>query len=314
MQQTQFSYGFRQGFGQSGCVATIGTFDGVHLGHQAILLRLGEVAEHKRIPSVVVIFEPQPQEYFNPNAAPARLMSLREKVLALLESGVHRVVCLKFDSHLRSLTAQQFIEQFLVGQLHVQHLEIGDDFRFGCDRQGDFEKLVSAGKVHGFSVCDTQTLIAEGERISSTRIRKAIERGEFESAKSLLGRPYVISGRVVYGRQLGRQLGVPTANLALGRLHSPVNGVYAVTVQLDDEQKFFQGVANVGVKPTLAGQRKPALEVHIFDFDQQIYGRRVTVEFKAKLRAEQKFASVDELQKAIQADIDAGRDYFLLRG
>jgi riboflavin kinase/FMN adenylyltransferase len=197
----------------------------------------------------------------------------------------------------------------LVQGLDIRHLVVGDDFRFGCDRRGDFALLQLAGAEYGFGVSDTCTRVYAGERISSTRIRLALEACDFELAAKLLGRPYSISGRIGYGQQLGRQLGVPTANIQLRRYRSPLHGVFAVTAELDDGQ-CYRGVANVGVRPTVQGDKKPILEVHLFDFDRDIYGARIRVEFHHKLREEQKFASVDELRAQLLCDIEQAKNYF----
>ena len=196
-----------------GCVATIGSFDGVHLGHQAILQQLLAAARAQQLPAVVILFEPQPHEFFAGEQAPARLMRLREKLQSLKQAGVERVLCLHFNEYLRSLSAEDFVQQILVQGLGIRHLVVGDDFRFGCDRRGDFALLQQLGNQAGFSVADTGTLQVDGERVSSTRIRQLLEQGYFARAEALLGKPYEISGRVVYGKQLGRQLGVPTANV-----------------------------------------------------------------------------------------------------
>lgn len=294
-----------------GCVATIGSFDGVHLGHQAILRQLRQAANAHGLPSVVIVFEPQPHEFFSGDKAPARLMRLREKVQALFAAGVDRVLCLQFNQALRSLSAQAFIERILVQGLGIRHLVVGDDFRFGCDRSGDFALLQNAGQQWGFSVSDTCTLLLHGERVSSTRIRGLLEQGEFSAAEELLGRPYSISGRVTYGQQLGRKLGVPTANIHLRRYRSPLQGVFAVSLQLAD--RTYPGVANVGVRPTVSGSNKPILEVHLFDFAEAIYGSSVSVTFYRKLRDEQKFASLEALQTQLQIDIAQARNYFNLQ-
>lgn len=294
-----------------GCVATIGSFDGVHLGHQAILRQLRQAANAHGLPSVVIVFEPQPHEFFSGDKAPARLMRLREKVQALFAAGVDRVLCLQFNQALRSLSAQAFIERILVQGLGIRHLVVGDDFRFGCDRSGDFALLQNAGQQWGFSVSDTCTLLLHGERVSSTRIRGLLEQGKFSAAEELLGRPYSISGRVTYGQQLGRKLGVPTANIHLRRYRSPLQGVFAVSLQLAD--RTYPGVANVGVRPTVSGSNKPILEVHLFDFAEAIYGSSVSVTFYRKLRDEQKFASLEALQAQLQIDIAQARNYFNLQ-
>lgn len=293
------------------CVATIGSFDGVHLGHQAILARLCEEGKKAGLPTLVMVFEPQPYEFFSKEKAPPRLMRLREKVNALFACGVDRVLCLKFDEQLRSLSAEDFVQNVLVDKLGIAHLEIGDDFRFGCDRAGDFAMLTQAGVRCGFSVRDTLTHMVAGERVSSTRVRKLLEQDQLKAAARLLGEPFTVSGRVVYGNQLGRTINVPTANIGLGRYRSPVQGVYAVTATLTRTSEIqYQGVANVGVKPTVGGSAKPLLEVHLFDFNQNIYGDCLQVTFCQKLRSEQKFASFALLKQQILQDIDAGKRYF----
>lgn len=296
------------------CVVTIGSFDGVHLGHQAILSRLCEVGRRMGMPTLVMVFEPQPHEFFSKEQAPARLTRLREKVAALFACGVDRVLCLRFDEQLRSLSAEAFVREVLVAKLGVVHLEIGDDFRFGCDRAGDFSMLQQAGKEYGFTVCDTRTHLADGERVSSTRVRKLLEQDRLGEAAQLLGAPFSVTGRVVYGNQLGRTINVPTANIGLGRYRSPVQGVYAVRVHCLADDKILYGVANVGVKPTVAGAAKPLLEVHIFDFDRDIYGSCLRIIFCHKLRSEKKFDSLELLKQQIQHDIDAGKRFFAEHG
>lgn len=294
-----------------GCVATIGSFDGVHLGHQAILQQLQQVANACKLPSVVIIFEPQPHEFFAGDKAPARLMRLREKVQALLAAGVNRVLCLQFNDALRRLSAEAFVEKVLIEGLGIKHLVVGDDFRFGCDRRGDFALLRTIGSQRGFSVTDTVTLEVGGERVSSTRIRQLLEQGDFASAEQLLGKPYSINGRIAYGQQLGRKLGVPTANVHLRRYRSPLHGVFTVTVKFADGS-VYKGVANVGVRPTVTGDKKPLLEVHLFDFSRMAYGAMIDVTFHTKLRDEKKFNSLDELQTQLQMDIAQAKQFFLL--
>jgi riboflavin kinase / FMN adenylyltransferase len=227
---------------------------------------------------------------------------------------VDRVVCLHFNQQMRSLSAEDFIQRVLVEGLDIKHLVVGDDFRFGCDRRGDFALLQAKGQELGFSVSDTHTsdthtLEIDGARVSSTRIRQLLEAGDFVEAAKLLGKEYSIHGRVVYGKQLGRQLGVPTANVDLRRYRSPLHGVFAVTVTFADGE-IVEGVANIGVRPTVDGSKKPLLEVHLFDFGRSIYGAVIDVMFKRKLRDEQKFASLDELKAQLQTDIAQARDFF----
>ncbi len=292
-----------------GCVATIGSFDGVHLGHRAILRQLLAVARQHQLPAVVIIFEPQPHEFFSGDKAPARLMRLREKIQALMAAGVERVFCLQFNAQLRNLSAEEFIEKILLDGLGIKHLVVGDDFRFGCDRRGNFALLQAVGAERGFDVTDTCTLEVDGVRVSSTRIRQLLEQGDFAGVEKLLGRPYSISGRIVYGQQLGRKLGVPTANVHLRRYKSPLHGVFTVTVTFADGS-VHNGVANVGVRPTVNGVKKPLLEVHIFDFSRTVYGAMIDVAFHTKLRDEQKFNSLDELQAQLQTDIAQARQFF----
>jgi len=295
--------------GRGGCVATIGSFDGVHLGHRAILQQLLDKSAKYDLPSVVMIFEPQPQEFFSGEQAPARLMRLREKVEAFIEAGIDQVFCLQFNRSLRSLSAEDFIDQVLVSGLNVSCLVVGDDFRFGNDRSGNDQLLSQAGIRHGFEVLGTHTLEYQGKRISSTRIRHALEQADFGLAEKLLGKPFQIAGRVVYGQRLGRQLGIPTANVHLHRYRAPLAGVYVVEVLLNGQ--CLPAVANVGVRPTVGDLIKPVLEVHIFDFDEQLYGQRIQVEFKAKVREEVRFPSLELMVDEIHNDIAVAREYFL---
>ena len=291
-----------------GCVATIGNLDGVHRGHQAILQRLRERAAELQLPSCVVIFEPQPREFFAPDNAPVRLSRLRDKLELLAAAGVDRVLCLAFNRRLRELSAADFVRTVLVDGLGVQHLEVGDDFRFGCDRAGDFPFLEQAGQQFGFSVEDAITIELDGERVSSTRVRNAAQVADFALVEQLLGRPFSISGRVLHGQKLGRQLGTPTANVQLKRRRAPLNGVYLVRVELDG--RVHPGVANIGMRPTVAGDGRAHLEVHLLDFAGDLYGRRLTVVFHQKLRDEQRFASLEALKAAIDADIASARAYW----
>ncbi|QKZ06819.1 MULTISPECIES: bifunctional riboflavin kinase/FAD synthetase [Pseudomonas] len=292
-----------------GCVATIGNFDGVHRGHQAILARLRERARELGVPSCVVIFEPQPREYFAPDTAPARLARLRDKLALLAEEGVDRVLCLAFNQRLCKLSAAEFVDTILVDGLGVQHLEVGDDFRFGCDRLGDFDFLLQAGVVQGFTVEAAQTVELNGVRVSSTQVRKALAAADFSLAEQLLGRPYRIAGRVLHGQKLARQLGWPTANVQLKRRRVPFTGVYQVSAEIDGTT--WPGVANIGVRPTVAGDGSAHLEVHLLDFAGDLYGRRLTVVFHHKLRDEQRFASLEALKSAIDADVAAARAHAL---
>jgi riboflavin kinase/FMN adenylyltransferase len=291
-----------------GCAATIGNFDGVHRGHQAILARLRERARELGVPSCVVIFEPQPREYFSPQTAPARLARLRDKVQLLAAEQVDLVLCLAFNKRLSQLSASEFVDTILIDGLGVKHLEVGDDFRFGCDRAGDFDFLTQAGSLQGFTVESAQTVEMDGVRVSSTQVRKALAAADFERAGQLLGRPFCIEGRVLHGQKLARQLGWPTANVQLKRRRAPLTGVYLVSVDIDG--KNWPGVANIGVRPTVAGDGSAHLEVHLLDFAGDLYGRHLTVAFHHKLRDEQRFASLEALKSAIDADVAAARAHW----
>lgn len=287
-------------------VATIGNFDGVHRGHQAILEQVKQQAGLLGLPSVVVLFEPQPLEFFQPDLAPSRLMSFREKFAELARHGIDYLCCLKFDAALSHLSAQAFIDRVLLQHLRIRHLVVGDDFRFGDGRTGDFCLLQSVGQLAGFTVEHTATLMESGSRISSTRIREALAQSDCARAAQMLGRPYEICGKVIYGAQLGRTIGFPTANIALSRTRVALSGVFLVSVQTADGAGYF-GVANVGIKPTVNG-RHASLEVHLFDCAADLYGQRLSVRFLHKLRDEQRFASLEALQQQITRDVALGRD------
>ncbi|MBD8576430.1 bifunctional riboflavin kinase/FAD synthetase [Pseudomonas syringae] len=291
-----------------GCVATIGNFDGVHRGHQAILARLRERAVELGVPSCVVIFEPQPREFFGPETAPARLARLRDKIELLRAEGVDRVLCLSFNQRLSRLDAAAFVDTILIDGLGVKHLEVGDDFRFGYDRKGDFDFLQQVGAAHSFTVEAAQTVEIDGVRVSSTKVRKALAASDFVLAERLLGRPFAIAGRVLHGQKLARQLGTPTANVQLKRRRVPLSGVYLVSTHIDGQT--WAGVANIGVRPTVAGDGSAHLEVHLLDFAGDLYGRRLTVVFHHKLRDEQRFASLEALKTAINADVAAARAHW----
>ncbi|KNC06513.1 FMN adenylyltransferase [Klebsiella sp. RIT-PI-d] len=291
-----------------GCVLTIGNFDGVHRGHRALLKNLRAEGQARKLPVVVMIFEPQPLELFAADKAPARLTRLREKLGYLAECGVDYVLCLRFDRRFAALTAQAFISDLLVDRLGVQFLAVGDDFRFGAGRQGDFLLLQKAGVEFSFDVTSTQTFCEGGIRISSTAVRQALAADDLNLAESLLGHPYTISGRVVHGDALGRTIGFPTANVPLRRQVSPVKGVYAVEVMGLGERPFF-GVANIGTRPTVAGVRQQ-LEVHLLDVVMDLYGRHIDVILRKKIRSEQRFSSLDELKAQIARDELTARDFF----
>ncbi len=290
------------------CVATIGNFDGVHVGHRTILEALKQQAFELDARVCVITFEPQPREYFQGDAAPPRLSSLREKLELLAENHVDQVLCLPFNDRLRSLSADDFVLRALVEGLDIRYLIVGDDFRYGCDRKGDFSHLEMMGERYGFEICDTQTVLMQQGRISSTRIRNALAENEFAEAEHMLGRPFTMIGRVVKGQQLGRTLGFPTANIRVCRRRLPLQGVFAVRTLVDGHR--FNAVANLGIRPSVSGV-KPLLEVHMLDFKGDLYDRTLRVEFVEKIRDEQKFESLEALRAAIANDIEVARKLFI---
>jgi len=296
------------------CVATIGNFDGIHLGHQAIISQLKEIAGKHDLPTVIITFEPQPQEYFSPENAPARLTRLREKIEEMERLSVDRLICLRFNSELASLSPRDFVKRLLIEGLDIRHLVVGDDFRFGKDRQGDYATLEKMADEFGYQLEHTATCSFAGERISSTRIRQALANDDLNLARELLGRDYAISGRVVHGDKRGKSLGFPTANMELHRLHSPVAGVYVTRVHImrrrqGADETIHPAVTSVGTRPMFDGEGM-RLETHILDFDESLYAKHIRVVFLKKLRAEDNFSNVDDLIKAIATDIENARQYF----
>lgn len=288
-----------------GCVLSIGNFDGVHLGHQAVLKQVIAKAHQLKVPSVVMSFEPQPLELFAKDQAPARLTCFREKYQHLKLMGLDRWLCVTFNRHFAQQSAEDFIQQLLVDTLNVKYLVVGDDFRFGLDRLGNFAMLKAAGEKFGFDVVSTESFCVASERVSSTAIRQALACDNLMLAESLLGRPYSVIGRVAHGRKLGRTIGFPTANVPLKRAVSPVLGVYAVEVYGASPVPIY-GVANIGFRPTVGGKR-PQLEVHLFDFDGDLYGRPIEVVLRHKLRNEIKFESIEALTAQIERDSQSAR-------
>ena len=287
-----------------GCVLTIGNFDGVHLGHQQVIKALVSKAKTLNCVAAVLVFEPQPQELFSPDTAPARLCRLRDKYNLLAQLGVQRLICVNFTIKFSQQSAHYFIEHLLVEKLGIKHLIVGDDFHFGKNRQGNFPMLCQAGQKLGFAVSDTASYKMADCRISSTAIRQALEHDDLASAKQMLGREYSIIGRVFHGDKRGRQLGFPTANVLLKRRVSPLSGVFAVMVNTSVGQ--FKGVANVGARPTVAGVRQQ-LEVHLFDFEQGLYGQCIEVIIKKKLRPVIKFDSLEALTTQIKVDSEQAK-------
>jgi len=287
-------------FVASGSVATIGSFDGLHLGHRALLEHVVVEAERLGLPSVVMSFDPTPKEFFQRDTPPARLMKFREKYEALQEAGIDVFYCPRFNRAMKEMDAATFIRRILLHAMNVRHLVVGDDFRFAQDRQGHLDMLQRVGESLDFTVEQMSSIVRDGIRVSSSAVRDALRGGELDLARALLGRDYRMSGKVVPGERLGRKLGYPTANVNLNRRQSPVLGIFAVRVS-GDGWGPLDAVASVGTRPTFEGTR-PLLEVHIFDFDKEIYGEYIHVEFVARLRSEEKFDDVDALVEQMHRD------------
>ncbi|XOD70195.1 MAG: bifunctional riboflavin kinase/FAD synthetase [Sodalis sp. (in: enterobacteria)] len=294
-----------------GCVLTIGNFDGFHRGHQALIAELQVEARRRGLPVIVMVFEPQPEEHFTGNAAPARLSRLRDKVKYLESAGVDGVLCLTFNKRIATLSARTFVMDLLVQKLGVRFICVGADFRFGAQRQGDYTLLSQAGKEAGFEVMSTVTYYTEcGLRISSTAVREALAQDRLLEAKMLLGHPYRLSGRVVHGNALGRTIGFPTANISLKGRKVPINGVYAVEVY-GILNRPLPGVANIGTRPMVPGNCQQ-LEVHLLDVAMNLYGSHIEVVICMKVRNERRFSSLDDLKRQITNDVVSARNYFWL--
>lgn len=283
-----------------GCVVTIGNFDGVHLGHQSLLAQVRDLANRFKLPSVVILFEPQSAEYFRGEMAPARLTRLREKYVLLREQGMDRLLVLRFNERLAQLAAESFIDEFLISQLGMRALVIGDNFRFGRGRDGNIEMLRRHAAKHEFELVQATSFTIGAERVSSTRIRALLRDGAFGDAASLLGRTFTMCGHVIRGQQRGRHMGFPTINIDLHRRRSPLTGIFAARVR-GLGPRSLSGAAYIGRRPTLAGDRE-VLEVHLFDYAADCYGAFVEVEFIAKLREDMKFDSIEALRRQIDAD------------
>ncbi len=289
-----------------GCVLTVGNYDGVHLGHQQMIGALKSRAAEFRTAAAVLVFEPSSKEFIDPDGAPPRLTRWREKYLALAAQGVDRLVTLRFDEYIRAMRPQCFVDELIVARLGARHVVVGDDFRYGCNAGGSIDTLRAAGAAQGFGVEQIAPFALDGMRVSSTAVRERLSQGDYAGAKRLLGRPYRMLGRVVHGRELGRTLGFPTANLRLMRRKPPVRGVLAVRV-FGIERQGLSGVASLGTRPTVDGTEM-LLEVHVFDFSGDLYGREIDVEFVAKLRDEVKFDSLDAMIVQMKADAALARD------
>lgn len=284
----------------NGSVATIGVYDGLHLGHRKLLDRVIEESGKAGLPSVVMSFEPTPQEYFSPQNPPARLLRFGEKYQALEEYGIDVFYCPNFDAAMREITAESFVRDIILDALNVRRLVVGEYFHFGMNRAGNIEQLLRAAEKHNFDVLRISGVNYEGEPISATAVRRALSSGDLEHAAALLGRPYRMSGEVIQGKHLGRKLGFPTANVDPDRAHVPFMGIFAARVTGLDG-RLLDGVASLGTRPTVNGT-KPLLEVHIFDFDEDIYGREIHIDFIHKIRDELKFDDLDALIERMQDD------------
>jgi riboflavin kinase/FMN adenylyltransferase len=291
------------------CALSIGNFDGVHRGHRALLQRVVEVARQRNLVAAAMTFEPHPREFFAPDQAPARIANLRDKIEGLRLAGIERVFVQHFNRDFASLTAEQFIERILVDGCRLRWLLVGDDFRFGARRAGDVALLRSFGEQYDFTVEQIAQVALAGERVSSSRIRAALSAGDLALAGDLLGHPYAISGRVLHGSKLGRQLGFPTLNLRVAHRRPALNGIYAVRVHRIGPAPLA-GVASVGLRPTVDDSGRWLLEVHLFDFSDEVYGKLIQVQFVQKLRDEERFDSIQELTAAIRRDADLARAIF----
>ena len=290
-------------------VLTIGNFDGLHLGHRALLARLKTIADREHLLPAVLTFEPHPREFFAPESAPARLVALREKLELIRDEGVQLACICRFNARFAALSAGEFIKRILVESLQVRHLIIGDDFCFGTNRQGNLETLREAGKNYGFTVEAISSITLDGERASSSAVRAALADGLMGHAAKLLGRPYSIDGRVVHGNKVGRQLGFATANIRIKHSKPPLMGVFAVEVH-GLENGPHKGVANLGIRPSADDSSHLILEVYLFDFSAEIYGKHLNVRFLHKIRNERHFPSFEDLKKQITLDVESAKDYF----
>ncbi len=303
---TQFSAG-------PACALTIGNFDGVHRGHCALLKQLVEGAHERGLKSCVMTFEPHPKEFFSPDQAPPRILNLRDKLAALSEIGIDRVVVEHFNAAFARLSPEEFVTEIIVKRLNAKWILIGDDFCYGAKRAGNFASLKIAGEKYGFTVSSIQTILEDGERISSSALRSALAQGDMNQAEKLLGRPYGISGHVIHGRQLGRQLGFPTLNLAVANhLHHrkpATTGIFTAQV-IGLADKPLPAVASLGVRPTVEDEGRVLLETHIFDYQEDVYGKIITVELLEKIRDEAKYDDLETLKNAIASDAKHARNYF----
>jgi len=290
-----------------GSVVAVGAFDGLHRGHQALLSEVRQRAQALGCTPVVVSFEPLPRAYFSKEPVP-RLSSVREKLLGFAAAGIARTLLLRFNQELTAMSPEDFVQRVLIERLHAREVWVGADFRFGHKRAGDVALLERMGKQHGFSARTMPAVLLDGERVSASRVRALLGAGNFGAVTPLLGRPFVIEGKVEYGNQLGRDLGYPTANIHLRDRVTPVHGIFAVRVGLGEGECSWPGVASLGTRPTVNEVAEPLLEVHLFDFEGDLYGQRMAVEFVAKLRDEMKFDGLDALKQQMRHDERSARE------
>jgi riboflavin kinase/FMN adenylyltransferase len=296
------------------CTLTIGNFDGVHQGHQALLKKLKQIAKDQGLPTCVMTFEPHPREFFAPHDAPARILNLRDKLEALNQAGVDFVFVEHFNASFAKRSPESFVKDVLVDGLQTRQLVIGDDFCYGAKRAGNIQTLRSAGQEYGFEVVQMESVLDHRNgRISSSAIREALAKGELDLAEKLLGRPYAISGHVLHGRKLGRELGFPTLNIAVANhLHQrkpAASGIFVARVHGLGPAPL-KAVASLGVRPTIEDAGRVLLETHVFEYDGNAYGKIVSIELLKKLRDEEKYSDLTTLQKAIDADAQAALDFF----
>ena len=291
-------------------VATIGNFDGVHLGHQAVLNKLQQQSKTLKLPSMLITFEPSAKEFFNPQRAPARLTNFYEKFNLIKQKDIDYFACLRFNQTLSNIHAEDFVKDVLINSFKVKHLIVGDNFLFGKNRLGNYTLLKKLANTYAYQVENTASILVNNERVSSSAVRNYLANGDLNAAEKLLGRPYTMAGKVIHGDKKGRTINFPTANIPIKRLHSPINGVFAVEVNRENGNRL-SAVANIGNRPTVNG-RRTQLEVHIFDYSENLYGQLLKVTFRKKLRDEKKFETFAALKTQIEHDAKQAKEYFNL--
>ena len=294
---------------RDGSILTIGAFDGIHIGHQVLLNEIRKISNKNKLPTIVMSFEPTPAEFFLRSKSPSRLMRFREKYEALEKLGIDIFFCPKFDKKMQNINADDFIRMLLIQKLNIKHLIIGDDFHFARNREGSFDHLERSSKALGFELKKISSVVENDKRVSSTLIRKYLHSGNLAEAARYLGKPFRMSGKVIKGEQLGRKLGYPTANVSINRIKTPIMGIFAVKIY-GLSQEPLEGVASLGMRPTFYEKKKPLLEVHIFDFDRNIYGHYIQVDFLHKIRDEEKFVGSEALIEQMHLDSDAAKKVF----